>query len=264
VRGNKIFTEEIQAYSAVALAGLGWLPDTILSRSIVIRMRRRHMGEVVEPFRPRIHSPEGKRIHGLIAQWAACTSFNSWPEMPPQLQDRDADLLEPLLAVADAVGGEWPARARVAAVTLVTESKEGEPSLGIRLLADLKLTFGDAVSMTSKSLLLALTSLEEAPWRDLRGKPLDERGLANRLRAYGIKSTTIRTEAGVAKGYKRAEFSDAWSRYLPQADKVVTSVTTVTTPDLSGNAVTHVTHPIKAERDINPDGWSFNLDDSVS
>ena len=267
VRGNRIFTEEIQAYSAVALAGLGWLPDTILSRSIVIRMRRRHMDEVVEPFRPRIHSPEGERICGLIAQWAACASFNRWPEMPPQIQDRDADLWEPLLAIADAVGGEWAARARVAAVTLVTDSKEREPSLGIRLLADLKLTFGDAVSMTSRSLLVALTNLEEAPWRDLRGKQLDERGLANRLRAYGIKSTTIRTEAGVAKGYKRADFFDAWSRYLPQADKAVTSVTSVTTvatPDLSGNVVTHVTHPIKAERDIDPDGWSFNLDDSVS
>ena len=41
VRGKNIETEEIPAYSAVAVAGLGWLPDTILSRSIVIRMRFR-------------------------------------------------------------------------------------------------------------------------------------------------------------------------------------------------------------------------------
>ena len=33
VRGKVVETEEISAYSAVALAGLGWLPDTILSRS---------------------------------------------------------------------------------------------------------------------------------------------------------------------------------------------------------------------------------------
>jgi hypothetical protein len=38
----------------VALAGLGWLPDTILTRSVIIRMRRRHAGESVEPFRNRI------------------------------------------------------------------------------------------------------------------------------------------------------------------------------------------------------------------
>ena len=41
VRGNQVFTEEIPAYCAVALAGLGGLPDTILSRCVVIRLRRR-------------------------------------------------------------------------------------------------------------------------------------------------------------------------------------------------------------------------------
>jgi hypothetical protein len=51
VRGTTIETEEIPAYAAVALAGLGWLPDTIMSRSVVIRMRRRAPGEHVEPFR---------------------------------------------------------------------------------------------------------------------------------------------------------------------------------------------------------------------
>src|SRR5262245_59493782 len=37
-RGKEIFTEELPAYAAVALAGLGWLPDTLLSRSVIIRM----------------------------------------------------------------------------------------------------------------------------------------------------------------------------------------------------------------------------------
>jgi hypothetical protein len=48
VRGNVVETEEIPAYAAVALAGLGWLPPTILSRSIIVRMRRRRAGEQVE------------------------------------------------------------------------------------------------------------------------------------------------------------------------------------------------------------------------
>src|SRR5690349_3706547 len=48
VRGKNIETEEIPAYAAVAMAGLGWLPDTILSRSVIIRMRRRHAGERVD------------------------------------------------------------------------------------------------------------------------------------------------------------------------------------------------------------------------
>src|ERR1051325_8280295 len=54
MRGQEAALEELPAYSAVALAGLGWLPDTIMSRSVVIRMRRRHAGEHVQPFRRRI------------------------------------------------------------------------------------------------------------------------------------------------------------------------------------------------------------------
>src|SRR3569833_3061112 len=55
VRGKIIETEEIPAYCGLALAGLGGLPDTILSRSIVVRMRRRAPGEHVQPYRRRSH-----------------------------------------------------------------------------------------------------------------------------------------------------------------------------------------------------------------
>ena len=72
----------------------------------------------------------------------------AWPEMPDGIEDRDADVWEPLLAVADAAGGDWPERARVAAVALVALSKESTPSLGIRLLADLRDVFGDEGNAT--------------------------------------------------------------------------------------------------------------------
>ena len=48
--GKRVETEEIAAYSAVALAGIGDLPDTIGSRSVIIDMRRRAPSERVEPF----------------------------------------------------------------------------------------------------------------------------------------------------------------------------------------------------------------------
>ncbi len=51
VRGKVIETEELRAYCAVALAGVGDLPDTIITRSVVIRMRRRAPHERVDPFR---------------------------------------------------------------------------------------------------------------------------------------------------------------------------------------------------------------------
>jgi hypothetical protein len=102
VRGKEIVTEEIPAYAAVALAGLGWLPDTILSRSVIIRMRRRHQGERVEQFRRRIHGAQGHDIYNLVDVWARAnaSSMTSWPDLPPEIQDRDADVWEPLIMVA--------------------------------------------------------------------------------------------------------------------------------------------------------------------
>jgi hypothetical protein len=229
VRGNVVTTEELPAYCAIAVAGLGWLPDTILSRSVIIRMRRRHAGERIAPFRRREHAPRGKRLYDQIERWARQQPavIADWPEMPPEIQDRDADVWEALLAVADAVGGEWPERARKAAVALVAASKEVEPSLGVRLLSDIKLIFeGDA--MSSKAILHRLLELEEAPWKDLKGKPLDERGLAYRLRQYSIKSKTIRVGEATPKGYVKVDFDDPWTRYLPPPEKSATSATGAT------------------------------------
>jgi hypothetical protein len=215
-RGQTVMTEEIPAYAAVAMAGLGWLPDTIMTRSVLIRMRRRNQGESVEPFRRRVHQPDGDRVRQLIENWTELLPAEiTWPDLPPEIQDRDADVWEALIAVADLAGGTWPARARAAAVALVAEAKDAEPSLGVRLLADLRTVFGSADELPSKAILNALHAIEEAPWTNLKGKPLDERGLAHRLRQYGIRSKTIRVGAGTPKGYTRADFVDAWDRYLP-------------------------------------------------
>ncbi len=120
--GTKQTVVEFPAYAAVALAGLGKLPDTILTRSIVIRMRRRAPDEHVEPYRARVHEPEGWKLRGMLADWTATAAeqlTGYWPEMPPGVTDRPADVWEPLLAVADAAGGPWPDRARDACTWLV-------------------------------------------------------------------------------------------------------------------------------------------------
>jgi hypothetical protein len=137
--------------------------------------------------------------------------------MPEGLADRAADVWEPLLAVADAAGGDWPARARVAAVALVAAKAEKEPSLGVRLLADIRAIFDQErrEALPTAVLLERLHRIEEAPWGDIRGKPLDARGLARRLAAYGIRAKTIRVGSDTPRGYERTAFEDAWARYLP-------------------------------------------------
>jgi hypothetical protein len=232
VEGKVVRTEEISAYCAVALAGLGWLPDTIMSRAAIIRMRRRKPGEVIEPFRRRMELETGHKLKGRLERWAKHVQPTiTWPEMPAGVEDRDADVWEALIAVADAAGGDWPKRAREAAKALVGEAKDREPSLGIRLLADLKTVFGDAEQMTTEAILRALHNMTEAPWNDLKGKPLNERGLAQRLRQYNIKPKVIRVGEATPRGYTReGGLHDAWQSYLPpsSAETSATSATSAT------------------------------------
>lgn len=236
VRGKEVFTEEIPAYCAVALAGLGGLPDTILTRSVIVRMRRRAPDETVDPYRRRVDGPEAERIAARLSNWADTWAESigdelAWPEMPPGIHDRDADVWEALLAVADAAGDEWPEVARVAAVALVAESKQSTPSLGVRLLHDLRAVFGDAEALATQEILTRLCELDESPWGDLRGKPLDSRGLSSRLRPYGIKPTTVRLGTQTPKGYRREDLHDAWKRYLSEPRiGTATSATRATQP----------------------------------
>ncbi len=235
VKGKIVETEELPAYCAVALAGLGNLPDTILSRSVVIRMRRRAPTESIEPYRRRLHAPVGNTLRGRIAAWAKTVAKKvlTCPQMPDGLADRNADVWESLLAIADAAGGTWPQRARVAAVTLVTLAMAGTPSLGVRLLSDLRNVFRDVTAVTTKALSETLVGLEEGPWGDcFKGQPINARRLANLLRPYGVTSKLVRIGTVVARGYAREDLHDAWARYLPPPTiEDVTSVTPVTNED---------------------------------
>lgn len=132
--------------------------------------------------------------------------------------------------VADAAGGEWPELARVAAVALVAEYREdGGGSLGIRLLHDLRTIFGSEGQLSTAEIIKRLHSLEDSPWSDLKGKPLDARGLSYRLRQYEVKPKNLRDGFSVVKGYDRYDLHDAWSRYLrPMPEKCATGATSAT------------------------------------
>jgi hypothetical protein len=221
VRGKVVETEELPAYSAVALAGLDDLPDTIMTRSVIVRMRRRLGDEKVQPWRKRINGPAAERLCNEIREWSSNEGVTpTWPDIPEEIQDRDADVWEALLAVADLAGERWATSAREAAVTLVTASRERKPSLGVVLLADVRKVFDGCADdkLPTEEILSALNKIDEAPWATIRrGEPMDSRSLANRLGKYGIGSKPQRDGERVFKGYARAQFEDAWKRYVPDS-----------------------------------------------
>jgi hypothetical protein len=127
--------------------------------------------------------------------------------------------------------GEWPARAREAAVKL---SKVVEAtSTSTQLLAAIKVIFEgpqegsgegytqldplDAIS--SAELVARLGADEGSRWHEFRGgKPITQFQLARELKNFHIYPEKV-TPTGLrqTRGYARAQFEDAWERYLPSA-----------------------------------------------
>jgi len=230
--GSDHDVQHFNVFGAAALAGLGDLPDTIMSRSIVIRMRRRSAAEKVEPFRQRVHAPYGYDIRDRLAAWAEIHGEaigNAWPELPDGIVDRPAEVWEPLIALADAAGDEWPEWARLACTTICKASTDRGQSLGVRLLNDLRLVFGDARSVTTDDLIGRLTGdhpigvdqdgdpafMTDAPWSNLKGSPIDPRGLASYLRRFDVRPKKIKVDGVALQGYTREDLWDAWQRYAP-------------------------------------------------
>lgn len=219
IRGKEIITEEWPSYCAVALAGLNQLPDTLMTRSIVINMKRRRQGQTVEPYRRRVNAPEAEALTERISTFAEAVRSDvsaAWPELPEGIEDRDADIWEPILAIADAAGGHWPTTARTAAVVMVAKAKEKPATLGIKLLSDIRDVIGDRDRISTNELLEGLHAIETAPWSNIKGEPIDSRFLAKVLSKYDIPTNnTFKIGAHSVKGYQLRHLYDAFERYLP-------------------------------------------------
>jgi putative DNA primase/helicase len=219
-----------------AIAMIGELPDTLADRSIQIRMRRRAPGEVIERFRLDRLS-DLRAFRQQAARWVRDAQEQlrgADPHIPDALHDRAADNWRPLLAIADLAGGPWPARARTAVLRLSGEAvEEAGESPRTLLLGDLRTLFTErgANRLSSSDIVAELKRREDRPWPEWsHGRGLSARGLAHLLKPFGIGPRTVREGGTVVKGYIRADFFDAWGRYLPCVS--VTSVTSLSGRDL--------------------------------
>jgi putative DNA primase/helicase len=131
--GDNHEPRQFSAWAPVVLAAIGHLPATIEDRSVIIRLRRRRPDETVAMLR-------GDRASDLdelarkAARWArdhVAPLRESDPEMPDGIYNRAADNWRPPLSIAELAGGEWPERARKAAVAL---SRAGDDSGSPRVL----------------------------------------------------------------------------------------------------------------------------------
>lgn len=212
---NTWVVKQFAVFGPKALAGIGKLPDTVTDRAIPIRMLKRKRSEPVARFRARTAREEAARLVTALRTALAAQPPTFEAELPTELPDRAADAWEPLLAIADAAGGTWPARARRAALVLHA-GREQDDSLGLRLLADVRLVFAQPglERIFTADLIAALAADEESPWTN-EPSPFTARRLSSLLRPFEIASKQLRIGAKSQKGYEREAFLDSWERYLP-------------------------------------------------
>jgi hypothetical protein len=261
--GAKQDIQEFDPFCAKALSGIGKvLPDTVTDRCLPIELQRQSREEKAERFRKReaetLACHIRAELEGLCQQSGLIEMLRAaQPALPEELSDRQQDICEPLLAIADIAEGDWPQIARAAVTKLCTQ--EEDASNGVKLLSDIKAVFDSTVAdrLPTEQILEELVEIEDSPWAiwwqdDLKNQKVAKVAakLARMLKAYKrsdgerLKPRTIRIGDETPKGFHRSDFEQAWSRYLPPpCETAATSATTATHNTTDVAAVADVAPP---------------------
>jgi hypothetical protein len=213
---NMTDVQKFNVFAPVVMAGIGRLPYTVEDRSVTVMMRRKAPHEHVDPYRIRRDKPGLTELHDRIDKWAKevcdmAQDHAACGDVDTPVDDRQADVWEPLLVVAQLAGGNWPDAAREACRGMCAKADDGDQSSGQLLLIDIRDIFGAQEFIRSTDLASYLKMQHDSPWFD---EMLTAAKLASRLRGYGIHPRHSADKA--CRGYYRADFRDAWLRYLPK------------------------------------------------
>ena len=159
----------------------------------------------------------GKDNSGHLAKIAAYQE----DQFPPELSSRQQDIAEPLLHIADLIGGEWPQRARQALVNVFALAAFEDFYSSRQILSDLRDAFlakGKPAWISTVDLLAVLHTMDDRTWDEWsKGKPMNPKDLARLLEPFGIRSHNHRTSPKtVVKGYNLEDFEPSWTRHLHQ------------------------------------------------
>src|SRR5262249_43781016 len=199
--GTKQDIQEFDPFCAKAISGIGKvLPDTVTDRCLPIELQRQSREEKSERFRKRDADAVAAVIRielEAFSQQAGTmeTLRNARPSLPEDLSDRQQDICEPLLAIAEMAGEEWSFTAWAALIRLFAQ--EEEASIGVQLLGDIKGVFErkNQDRLTTEEILQDLITIQGAPWALI---------WADDLRCGSIPKAAAKL-ARMLKHYKRAD-----------------------------------------------------------
>ncbi len=210
--------EKFSCWCPKVIAAIGRLPDTLSDRCIIIRMQRKTAGETCE--RLREFSEDGIRARCVrFVRDHADAIRAARPDIPEALNDRAADIWEPLLVLADLAGGRWPDAARQAAASANARAQAATPISSLLLDIFIALARSSGNRIFSRDLVEFLEDMGDRPYKEtLKGRPLTTLWIGQQLRPYGVASKTIWIGGTAAKGYVQEDFKEVFKRYLSRCE----------------------------------------------
>src|SRR5215470_3042670 len=219
--------DEYCLFGPKAFASNEPLLRSLASRCIPINLRRRKPSDSVRRFDRKAAETQAAKLLAWLNTignnpgWLVKKANETPPGLPKRLTPHEQDCAEPLIHIADAIGGTWPEKARN---SIDMTFKLAPGTQAAELLNDLRVIFKfkqDPEYLSSHDILELLTSLEFRPWSAWTVN--SGKKLAGLLSPFGIKSRNLQREGEKPfKGYLFKQFQDAWERYAPAATEPVT------------------------------------------
>jgi hypothetical protein len=220
--GDDFKPTEFPVFSPKCFAGIGRLPDTVASRSIPIEMVRKLPSEKVQPFRAREVAAATLPIQKALKAWATPQVIKLLQSARPVpiagLSDRQSDMADPLLCIAQLADDEWLQQLTKSLMTIFKVNNSEDQSIGTSLLTDIRSIFDEAQTdiLDSESLAEGLCEIQESPWASLaNGRKMTPHLLSRMLRRFRVMPSKFRLGSSTYRGYRRVDFEELWLRYCP-------------------------------------------------
>jgi hypothetical protein len=223
---------EFPVFGPKAFAAIGKLPDTLVDRSIAIRMQRKAKNQKVTRFRMARAKQEAAPIKSAAARFVAAhrseieQNYSRVLDLDMEyLNDRDADFWASLFAVCITCDPARIAELKKCAIALSgSKAKDdADNSFSLKLLADIRTVWPRderakergfiAEKCFTADLISRLEQMEDSLWSgpDYRLSP---RKLATMLKPYDVEPKLVRIGNDTSRGYEWKTLEDVFARYL--------------------------------------------------
>ncbi len=224
--GEYVFDDR-HVFFPAAFAGNGRLHPCLAERSIQIALEPKKPGSPCQPFRFYAAQNSARSLWHSLSDWGNANHERfekiapyKEDQFPPELSWRNRDCAEPLLHVADFIGGDWPRRARQALVNAFALAAFEDFYSSKLVLSDIRDAFaekGNPEWISSTDLLEYLHTMDDRLWDEwTKGKPMHPKSLSHLLEPFGIHPRNHRTgPKTIPKGYYRQDLEPLWAKHLP-------------------------------------------------